>query len=224
MRTASTMLRVLAIISIALAIASSAAGCAGSMTGWLVNLRDSQGDSALENKNYVEAEKEYRLALALVPKDKRARAGLAQVLYERARTNFIASKLDYAQAEIQDALKYAPDDPNAQGLASEIEQAKIRRDIVISNYPSYEAVGASISASLKSITAANKDIQKQVKSFGYDYDPAHLTKALSEVYDLQDEMSRISQRLISYRSLVQAGAPKAQVPLPAETTNLLPIP
>ena len=218
------MRRALTIVVIALSIAFTNAGCAGSMTGWLVNLRNSQGDSALENKNYLEAEREYRLALALAPKDKRARAGLAQVLYQRALTNFTASKLDYAESEIRDALKYAPDDPNAQGLASEIEQARIRRDIVISNYPSYETMGASIAAALKSITALNKDIQKQIKAFGYDYDAGRLTKAISEAYDLQDEMTRIAQRLISYKALVQAGAPKSQTQLPGQTTNLLPIP
>lgn len=214
----------LAAIALALTLFVSMAGCAGSITSWLVNLRNSQGDSALVNKNLAEAEKEYQLALALAPKDKHARAGLATVLYQKALANYTESKLDYAEAEVHDALRYAPDDANAQALASDIEQAKIRRDIVIANYPAYESVGASISASLKTITTSNKDIQKQVAAFGYDYDPARLTRAIADAYALQDEIARITQRLISYRALVQAGVPRAQAPTTSEAPNLLPIP
>src|SRR5579864_3191848 len=127
-----------AAVALAVALSVGMSGCAGSVTSWLVNLRNSQGDSALANKNLTEAQKEYQLALALAPKDTHARAGLAQVLYQKALANYVESKLDYAEAEVHDALKYAPNDPNAQALASEVEQAKIRRDIVIANYPAYE--------------------------------------------------------------------------------------
>lgn len=218
------MLRRIGRVAIAAAICLILTGCAGAMTSWLVNLRNSQGDSALANGKLVEAQKEYQLALALAPTDKHARAGLAQVLFQKASANFLAAKLDFAETEVRDALKYAPDDANAQALASEIEQAKIRRDIVIANYPAYASVGASIAASLKSVAATNKDIAKQVTAFGYDYDPTHLSKAIAEAYALQDELTRITQRLISYRTLVQAGVPKTQGLITTETPNLLPIP
>jgi hypothetical protein len=207
------MLRRIGRVAIAAGMCLILTGCAGAMTSWLVNLRNSQGDSALANGKLVEAQKEYQLALAL-----------AQVLFQKASANFLAAKLDFAETEVRDALKYAPDDANAQALASEIEQAKIRRDIVIANYPAYASVGASIGASLKSVAATNKDIAKQVTAFGYDYDPTHLSKAIAEAYALQDELVRITQRLASYRTLVQAGVPKTQGQITTDTPNLLPIP
>jgi len=209
---------------VAVCLMFTASGCAGSLTNWLTNLRNSQGDSAVDHGNLKEAQKEYELALALAPRNHHARAGLAQVLFLQARAHFVASDLDDAEIEVKQALTYGPSDPDTQALASEIEQAKIRRDIVIANYPSYSSVGASIQLSLKSLIASNKAIQKQVAAFGYDYDPAHLTRALELSYAIQDEVTRISQRLLSYRTLVQAGVPRAQAPIESETPNLLPIP
>jgi len=211
-------------ILVALGLAVSAPGCAGSVTNWLINLRNAQGDSAMASNNLIEARKEYELALALAPRDHHARAGLAEVLYLTARANFINSKLDDAELQVKEALKYVPDDPNTQALASEIEQARIRRDIVLANYPSYKPVGSEILTSLKLLITTDKDVQKQVAAFAYDYDPAHLTKAIAESYVIQDDIARITQRIAAYRSLVQAGVPRAQATIETETPNLLPIP
>jgi len=178
----------------------------------------------MENNNLVEARKEYELALALAPGDHHARAGLAQVLYLTAREDFINSKLDDAEIQVKEALKYAPQDPNTQALSSEIEQARIRRDIVLGNYPSYKSVGAGILTSLKLVITTDKDIQKQVAAFAYDYDLAHLTKAIEESTVMQDDVAGITQRITAYRALVQAGVPRAQAPIETETPNLLPIP
>src|SRR5579864_2739950 len=99
--------RVSALIAASLLFALT--GCAGSVTQWMVNLRTSQADTALDNKNLVEAQKEYALALALDPKNSHARAGLAQALYLEAKASFERSKLDDAQAQILRARRYAPD-------------------------------------------------------------------------------------------------------------------
>lgn len=208
----------------ALAIATS--GCAGTVTQWMVNLRTSQGDAALDQKSLSEAEKEYALALKLDPHNGHARAGLANVLFLQARTDFVASKLDQALMEVQEAKKYAPGDAATDALAAQIDQARIRREIVLANYPLYGSVGTSLADSLKTITATQKEIDKELKAFRSDFDTRHLTKAIVASYDLEDEAHRFTNRLISYRALVATGAPKgpSQLPSQSETPNLLPIP
>src|SRR5579863_743992 len=200
------------------------AGCAGPLTRWMVDLRTSQGDSALARSSLVEAENEYQLALKLDPHDGVARAKLARVLVLQARADFDASALDQAAAEIAQARQDAPADAATQALSSQIEQANIRREIVLANYPLYESMGSSLTDSLKTLTASQKEIAKQMHSFNADFDTGHLTKAIVAAYDVEDEVHRVTQRLISYRALVSTGAPNAKAPAETETPNLLPVP
>ncbi len=206
------------------AVALTCTGCAGTVTQWMVDLRTSQGDAALANESLVEAQKEYELALKLDPHNLHARSGLAKVLFLQARADFINSKLDQAQLDIEGALKYAPDDDAARALAAQIGQAKIRREIVLANYPLYESVGAGLSDSLRTLTATQKEIAKQLKAFDSDFDTAHLTRAIIAANDLEEEAHRVESRVISYRSLVTSGSPKGKAPAQSETPNLLPVP
>jgi len=214
--------RIAAVIIASAAIAVS--GCAGALTQWMVDLRTSQGDSAAAHDSLLEAQKEYALALKLDPHNEHARVGLARALFLQARLDFVGSKLDQAQLDIQEARKYAPDDASMQALANQIDQAKIRREIVLANYPLYEAVGTSLTDSLKTLTASQKEIAKQLKAFESDFDTGHLTKAIVASYDLEDEAHRVTARIASYRGLVSSGAPKSRAPAQSETPNLLPIP
>src|SRR5579864_1455785 len=177
-----------------LVCALSLSGCAQSITHWMVNLRTSQGDQALARPNLKDAENEYTLALRLDPKNAHARAGPAKVLYLRAKDDFANSKLDEAEAEVQSSIRYEPSDAAALALANDIEQAKIRREIVISNYPLYSAIGTTLRPAFRSITTTNSEIQKQVKAFAVDYDTAHLTRAIILAYDMEDEAHRIGLR------------------------------
>jgi tetratricopeptide (TPR) repeat protein len=206
------------------ASAVSLSACAGSMTQWMVNLRTSQGDSALAQSSLSEAQKEYELALKLDPKDVQARTGLAKVLLLQARQDFATSRLDLAGDAINLALKYAPDDVPTQALAAQIGQAKIRREIVLANYPLYASVGASLNDSMKSLTATQRDVAKQLKAFDNDFDTAHLTRAIVEAYDLEDGAHRLTSRIVGYRDLVSSGAPKSGAPSQSEVPNLLPVP
>jgi len=205
-------------------LALSTSGCAQSITHWMVDLRNSQGDRALARPNLKDAENEYSLALRLDPKNGHARTGLAKVLFLRAKDDFINSKLDEAEAEVKESLQYAPSDAATLALANDIEQAKIRREIVISNYPLYGSILTTLKPAFRSVTTTNAEIQKQVKAFSSDYDTAHLTRAILLAYDLEDEAHRIALRAINYRGLVQTGATKARAPLQSETPSLLPIP
>ncbi len=210
-----------ALIAVCMAVQT---GCAGPVTRWMVNLRTAQGDSALARPNLAEAEKEYRLALALDPRNAHAKAGLAKVLYLRARTEFGSSQLDAAAEDITQSLRYAPDDAAALALANEIEQAKIRREIVQTNYPLYGSITAALVPAFRQVAASSKEIQKQVKAFSNDFDAAHLTKAILQSYDLEDEVHRITLRLIAYRGYVTSGQAKGAAPAAANAPALLPIP
>src|SRR5579872_2525793 len=205
-----------ALLPAAVAMSLGLTGCAQSVTHWMVDLRTSQGDQALARSNLKDAEKEYSLALSLAPKNAHARSGLARVLYLRAKQDFINSKLDDAQAEVQRALRYTPSDAATLALSNEIQQATIRREIVISNYPLYGVIGSTLRPAFKGVTSTNAEIQKQLKAFASDYDTAHLTRAIILSYDLEDEAHRIGLRLINYRGLVQTGAEKAKQPLQTE--------
>lgn len=204
--------------------ATMSSGCASGVTHWMVDLRNSQGDSALARPSLPEAEKEYRLALALDAHNAHARAGLAKVLYLRAKADFAESMLDVAADEIAQSLRYAPDDAAALALANEIDQAKIRREIVISNYPLYGSITTALSPAFKQVAASSKEISKQVKAFSSDFDTAHLTKAIVESYDLEDEVHRMSLRLITYRGYVTSGQAKAAAASQPSAPSLLPIP
>src|SRR5215472_11947886 len=109
-------------------------------------------------------------------------------------------------------------------LALKLDQPKIRREIVLANYPLYETVGASLTDSLKTLAASQHEIALQLKAFRSDFDAAHLTKAIIAAYALQDEEHRLESRIVAYRGLVTSGEVKAQTPAQSETPNLLPVP
>jgi|SRR5271166_2341504 len=200
-------------------------GCTGVFRNQLVDLRNAQADAALQNQNVAEAEKEYALALHLAPNDEHARAGLARSLYLHAKASLAAGDIDEAYLEVQKALTYAPKDAAVLDLASAIDQAKIRRDIVVSNFPSFKTSSDAISALLKTNAQANKDIQLQLHDFHIDFDTAHLNKAIAQSYDLEDQQHRATQRLIAYKGQIESGAtgqPRAQTQV--EMPGLLPIP
>lgn len=214
-----------ALVAVIVAAAAMLTGCAGgSVARWMVDLRSSQGDAALKNGNVAEALGEYDLALRLDPKNAHARAGLAKALTLRAQAEFVDSKLEEAAADIAKAHYYAPSDSVTQALAGQIEQATIRREVVVANYPLYGSMATSIDDSLKTVVSTNAQIAKELKLFRADYDTNHLTKAIVESYDLEDEAHRVTLRLVSYRALVQSGAVNRQAAAAADAPNLLPIP
>lgn len=221
---ASTERRFEGLAAVAAALAIGVTGCAAQATEWMTTLRTSQGDAALDGGNLIEAEKEYTLALTLRPGNQRARTGLAKVMFLRAQADFTKSKLDSAFSEVSRARKYSPDDPATQALASQIEQAKIRRDIVVANYPLYATTATTIRDSLKTVAATEKEIERKLRGFSYDFDTANLTKAIVNSYDLEEEAHRVTLRLIRYRGLVESGGAQQKPPEKNETPNLLPIP
>jgi len=221
MRTLRSLVFVLA--ATLLGVATS--GCASTVERWIVNTRNHQGDVALQHGNDADASVAYQLALRVDPANAHAKMGLVSVQRRLAFALFSTSRFDEAVAALQIAAKYAPGDDRITALQSEIEQAEIKRDIVVSNYPAYRETGSSIRRQVDALAQSSKQIATTLRRFDYTYDSNELTDALRQTYELADEVKRITARLVRYRTLVDSGVPDdaaaAAVEAPA---SLLPLP
>ena len=204
----------------------SLSGCAGTVERWIVNTRVNQGAVALDRGNLQEAELAYRLALRVDPSDERARKGFSQVSIALADDDYRHGDFDDALATLNAATQYDPGSVRAQALRSAIEAAKLKREIVISNYPTYSAAGEQIQKSFATLNEQNKLVLKRLKRFNYTYDTDDLTKAITQSYEMQLDIAKNTNRLIAYRQLVQTGAPEStkSAEATAPGSSLLPLP
>jgi hypothetical protein len=213
---------VLALTAVALLATT---GCASSIQHWIVQSRNHQGDVALEHENDADASVAFQLALRVDPTNAHAKTGLVAVQARIAEKLFAASKFDEARAALAVANTYAPGDERIAGLRSEIEQAEIKRDIVVSNYPAYKETGTALARTLEALRLSTVDIATSLKKFDYTYDSNELTVAIRQAYDLSDQVTRITNRMIAYRQLVDSGVPEsAESAALAPPASLLPLP
>lgn len=211
---------------LALAMLATLPSCAGPVEHWIVNTRVSQGDAALDRGNLHEAELAYRLALSVDPKNARARRGFSRVSVDIADSDYHHGNFDDALATLVGAAKYDPASVRIQAIRSAIEQAKLKREIVISNYPTYGAAADELQKGYAALTDQNKMILKSLKRFNYTFDTNDLTKAIQQSYEYQLDVSKNTNRLIAYRQLVESGVPESAKGLPAAAApaSLLPLP
>lgn len=220
MKTLSNLLRVFALCALA-----STAGCAGTVEHWIVNTRVNQGDVALQNGSVHEAAAAYRLALRVNPHDARARAGFAEASANIAEGDFLRGNFDDATTTINEAQKYDPQNVRLQALRSELDDARLKREIVIANYPTYQGAGSQIRNSYAALNEQTKAILTNLRRFNYTYDTQSLTKAIQQSYELQLDVAKNTNRLIAYRQLVESGVPSTeQSAQAARTGSLLPLP
>lgn len=207
-------------------LAMSLSGCAGTVERWIVNTRDNQGTIALERGNLQEAELAYRLALRVDPSDERARSGFSQVSIALADANYSRGNFDDALATLNAAAKYDPGSVRVQGLRTAIEQAKLKREIVISNYPTYAAAGEQLQKAYATLNEQNRLVRKHLTRFDYTYDTDDLTRAIAQSYEMQLDLAKNTNRLIAYRQLVESGAPESTKSATATSpgSSLLPLP
>lgn len=206
-------------------LALSVTGCARPVQDWIVNTRVHQGEVALAHGNVADAELAYRLALKVDPKNERARAGFVDAAAGLAQTLYTKGSFDDAIATINDALKYDPESVRLSALKTSLDQAKLKREIVISNYPTYSEAGVQIEKAYDQLSLTNKEILKDLKRFSYTYDSEDLTSAIKQSYALQLDVVRNTNRLISYRQVVESGVPVAAPQTSsAGAASLLPLP
>jgi hypothetical protein len=197
-------------IALAALVIASSTGCASSIKGWIVSTRDHQGDVAMAGGSYRDASLAYRLALQVSPRDEHARAGLTEAQLQVAGNDFRTSKFDDALAALSVAAKYDPQNTRLAELRSEIEQAKIKRLIVLSNYPTYKENAVVIRTAYLNLNALNKRILTELAAFSYSYDTENLTRAIRDSYELEQEVARNRRRLVAYRQLVESGVPTGE--------------
>ncbi len=201
------------------------AGCAGPVQRWIVQTRVHQGDVALGRGNARDAALAYRLALRVDPADPKARAGFVQAAAALARVQFGGGTFDDALATVDGGLAVDPQSATLAALRTTIEQAKLKQEIVVSNYPTYRAAGLEIQHAYQRLNVTNALLLRSLRRFGYTFDGDDLTDAIKRSYELQLEVAKDTNRLVVYRQLVTSGVPEA----PAETTtfgaaSLLPLP
>ncbi len=203
-------------------------GCAGPVAQWIVDTRIHQGDTALLRGSLPEAELAYRLALRVDPANARARAGFSSVATEIASTQFKAGKLDDALETLTSAAKYDPQSVRIAGLRSQVEQAKVKREIVISNYPTYKEADAQIRTGYLQLKLMDQRVLQHLNRFDYNYNIAELNKAIQNSYEFNREVARVTNRLVLYRQLVESGVAPTGESVPdaslAPPASLLPLP
>jgi tetratricopeptide (TPR) repeat protein len=207
------------------AAALSLSGCAGSIERWIVNTRVHQGNVALLRGDARDAALAYRLALRVDPKDLEARAGFVEAAAELARLQYAKGSFDDAMATVNGGLAVDPQSASLAALKATIDQAKLKREIVLTNYPTYRAAGLEIQRAYVQLNATNALLLKNLKRFGYTFDAEDLTSAIKRSYELELEVAKNTNRLIVYRQLVTSGVPET----PAQSTtfgaaSLLPLP
>lgn len=199
-------------------------GCASNVAQWIVQTRNHQGDVALSHKNFPDASVAYQLALKIDPANVHARDGLINVQVRLAQTFFAASKFEDAIDALAVAAKFSPTDDRVQSLRGQIEQAEIKRDIVVSNYPSYKVTGAGIQRAYAQLKTQANEISLALNRFDYTYDTADLAAAIRQSYALNEEVARLTSRLQQYRQLVESGVPEHAGENLAPPASLLPLP
>lgn len=200
-------------------------GCAGSIERWIVNTRVHQGDVALARGDARDAELAYRLALRVDPKDPQARTGYVAATAALAHLEYTKGTFDDALATVDEGLAVDPTSVRLAALKATIDQAKLQREIVLTNYPTYRTAGLELARAYQQLNATNALLLHNLKRFGYTFDTTELTAAIKRSYELELEVARNTNRLIVYRQLVSSGAPE----VPAESTSfgaasLLPLP
>lgn len=208
---------------VAVALAVSLTGCAGPIERWIVNTRVHQGDLALSNGNPSDAVIAYSLALRVDPHDLRAQSGFVEAAADQAQLQYTHGHFDAALATIAQGLRVDPASVRLEALKSQIDDAKLKQEIVISNYPTYQRAGQELQLGYARLSEANTLLVKRLRRFGYTYDVTDLTAAIKQSYELQLEVAHLTNRLIAYRQLVQAGGPQPSQ-LPATGGSLLPLP
>lgn len=200
-------------------------GCAGSIEHWIVDTRVHQGDVALVRGDVRDAELAYRLALKVDPNNVRARAGYVLAAAGLAQAEYTKGTFDDALATIREGQAVDPESVRLDALKTAIENAKLKHEIVISNFPTYRETGAGIAQAYGQLDATNKLLLKSLHRFDYTFDSDDLTDAIKRSYELELDLAKNTNRLIAYRQVVTSGVPQA----PSEsaggaTTSLLPLP
>jgi tetratricopeptide (TPR) repeat protein len=199
-------------------------GCAGSVESWIVRTRDHQGDRALEARNLKDAGLAYRLALDINPQDAHARAGAISVQLTLSEDAYRLGKLEDAINYLSVAEKISPNNTAVMDLRQQLSQARLKREIVISNYPAYKTAGLDLIRSYTALKTLNASIVTSLRRFQYSYDTVDITRAIENSYELTSEVTRNTARLTRFRQTVETGTGETETDHLGAPSSLLPLP
>ncbi len=158
-------------------------------------------------------------------KDARARTGFVEAAAALAQREYTKGSFDDALATVDAGLAVDPQSVRLAALKATIDQAKLQREIVLSNYPTYRTAGLEIQRAYQQLNLNNALLLRNLKHFGYTFDTTELTSAIKRSYELQLEVARNTSRLILYRQLVTSGVPETPTRSPNfGASSLLPLP
>jgi tetratricopeptide (TPR) repeat protein len=218
------MRRTLLLLLCAIVASAVLPGCAGSVEAWIVRTRDHQGDRALEAKNLKDAALAYRLALAVNPNDPHARQGAVSVQLTLAEEAYRTGKLEDAINYLSLAEKISPTNPAVVDMRQTLSEARLKREIVVSNYPAYKAAGQDLIRSYTGLKTLNASILSSLKRFEYSYDTVDISRAIENSYELASEVARNTARLTRFRQVVETGTGESESSHLASPSSLLPLP
>jgi len=172
-----------------------------------------------------DAELAYGLALRVAPNDARARSGFVEAAASLARQQFSKGNFEDALATVNSGLAFDTQSAPLAALKVTIEQAKLKREIVISNYPTYRMAASEMQHAYQQLNVANALLLRDLRRFGYTFDTDDLSAAIKRSYALQLEIAKNTNHLIVFRQLVSSGLPE----VPSQSTtfgaaSLLPLP
>ena len=187
-------------------------GCASSISSWIVQTRNHQGDVALDHEN--RRRRLGRLSAARcgsIRTTPHARAGLVAVQARIAQTALHRLAVRGCGARRSTSpTSYAPGDARIEALRcadrAGRDQARHRR-LELSRVPrDRRRHPRARSSQLRSEAA---EIAATLHRFDYTYDSNELTQAIRQSYELDAQSHAASRdRLIQYRQLVDSGAPE----------------
>jgi tetratricopeptide (TPR) repeat protein len=199
-------------------------GCAGTVESWIVRTRDHQGDRALVAGNLKDAALAYRLALQVNPRDPHAREGAVSVQLALSEDAYRNGKLQEAINYLSVAEKIAPKNVSVMDLRQQLSEARLKREIVVSNYPAFKAAGEDLIRGYVQLRTTNQAIIASLKRFQYSYDPVDLTRAIEGSSELAGEVTRNTTRLMHFRQVVETGTGESEAAGMTPPSSLLPLP
>jgi tetratricopeptide (TPR) repeat protein len=180
-------------------------GCGDSLESWIVATRNHQGDLALESRRYKEAVLAYRLALQIDGRDAHAQSNFVEAECDLAEELFHQSEYVEALSELQNAARVDPQSVRMAGLRSDVESARLKQQIVLSNFPTYEASAMAITTAFGALRTVDNEIITRLQRFGHTYDTADLTNAIRGSMELAADSTKLTTRLVSLRNAVSLG-------------------
>ena len=205
--------------------ARTTTGCASSISSWIVQTRNHQGDVALDHGNSADASVAYQLALRVDPSNAHARAGLvARASAHRAdAVHRVAVRGRGAGARCRQPLRSGRPAHRSAARADRTGRGQARHRRF--ELPVVPRNGCR-SADVRSFSCADKRrrSRRRCTASTTPTTAASSRRRSRQSYELNSQVTRLTDRLMQYRQLVDSGVPESADTAIAPPASLLPLP